>query len=102
MNINEILHEIADQRGEIAEATQNARTSIAKLDTLLLKDLGDAPWNNIPKSAEQKLFLYNLLVAYAQGSDSLQIFAEEENLPYEEITRGITRVIQYLELPGII
>ncbi len=94
MNLNELVREIADQRGEIAEAAQNARKSFDKLGVLLLEELADAKIDNIPESAERKYLLYSFLVAYAQGPESLQIFAEEENIPY----KVITNILDYLEL----
>ncbi len=102
MNLNELVREIADQRGEIAEAAQTARESFDKLSTLLLEELADAkitnvdgtPTVNIPESAERKYFLYKLMMNYAQGPDSLKIFAEEENIPYE----AVARILRYFEL----
>lgn len=102
MNIDELVREIADQRGEIAEAAQNARNSFDKVSAILLEELGDVkitnedgiPTVNIPESVERKYLLYELIINYAQGPDSLKIFAKEENIPYEEIAK----ILKYLEL----
>lgn len=92
---NPFIEELAEQRAIIAQAARGARSSLEKLNAILSGEHAlEARITEIPESLWTKSFLYDLLVAYAQGPDSLQIFAEEENVPYPEVKR----VIQYLDL----
>lgn len=92
---NPFIEEIAEQREAISQAVRGARSSLEKLGSILSGEQAlEARITEIPEGTWGKSFLYDLLVAYAQGSDSLQIFAEEENVPYTEVKR----VIKYLGL----
>lgn len=92
---NAFIEELADQRAVIAQSARGARSSLEKLGSILSDERAlEVKLTEIPENAMKKSFLYDLLVAYAQGPDSLQIFAEEENVPYTEVKR----VIKYLEL----
>lgn len=88
----ETIEEIA--KGEVAELTRTAKQSFEKLSELLHENVFDVKINQIPRKITERDMLYHLFVAYAQGEDSLRIFAEEENIEYKEINS----LLSYLKL----
>lgn len=78
--------EVSLNRDQLKEAARHARISLEKLSRLLHDEVAlDARIDEIPEVAWKKDFLYHLFLAYAQGEDSLEIFAEEENIPYNKV-----------------